>query len=266
MKPLSPKVIFVSHGGGPLPLLGDPAHGNMVTLMAELRHLITPPRAILLISAHWEERRPTLTSGANPTLVYDYYGFPRESYEITYPAPGQPQLARRVASLLEQQGLEPVLDESRGFDHGLFIPLKLLFPEADIPCVQLSLNSNFNPAEHILMGKALAALADDNVLVIGSGFTFHNMAAFFTSPPDQANDLNRQFDRWLMETLTSTTLSEQERTERLVHWDQAPAARFCHPREEHLLPLHVCYGAGGGPAAQSWSIEVIGKATGFFVW
>jgi len=258
--------MFLSHGGGPLPLLDDPAHRQMVALLEQLRSEIAQPRAIVLISAHWEEQVATLTSGENPSLIYDYYGFPAESYEITYPAPGLPALAEKIQASLGREGISAVLDAQRGFDHGLFVPLKLLFPDADIPCVQLSLNKSFDPAEHIRMGRALAGLAAEDVLVIGSGFSFHNMKAFFSSPPEHANQLNRQFDDWLVETLMDRTLSEAQRTERLVHWDKAPAARFCHPREEHLLPLHVCYGAAGGPAREIYSIEVIGKTTSFFMW
>ncbi|MFA5629898.1 MAG: class III extradiol ring-cleavage dioxygenase [Porticoccaceae bacterium] len=263
---LSPNVLFLSHGGGPLPLLGDAAHADMLTLIEHIRQRIEKPRAIILVSAHWEEPVATLTSGANPELFYDYYGFPPESYEITYPAPGEPELAVKIHASLQAAGIEAALDPQRGFDHGLFVPLKLLVPEADVPCVELSLLRSLDPAQHIRLGRALAAHAGKDALVIGSGFTFHNMRAFFASPPDQANALNREFDAWLTETMCSTELSESEREQRLIHWEQAPGARFSHPREEHLLPLHVCYGAAGGPPREAWTIDVIGKRTGFYLW
>jgi len=263
---LTPKVLFLSHGGGPLPLLGDAAHADMLTLIEHIRQRIEKPQAIILVSAHWEESVATLTSGANPPLFYDYYGFPPESYELTYPAPGNPMLAEKIHASLQAAGIEASLDSARGFDHGLFVPLKLLLPDADVPCVELSLLSSLDAAQHILLGRALAEHAGKDALVVGSGFTFHNMHAFFASPPEQANTLNRAFDTWLTETLCSAELSEQQREQRLIAWERAPGARFCHPREEHLLPLHVCYGAAGGPPIEAWSIEVIGKRTGFFLW
>jgi len=138
----SGSVIFISHGGGPLPLLGDEAHQEMVDSLKNLATILAKPSAIIVISAHWEENKPTITSGTNPSLIYDYYGFPKESYEIQYPAPGEPRLAHKMFDLLNKRGIETLLDEQRGFDHGVFVPLKIMFPEADIPCVQLSLVNN----------------------------------------------------------------------------------------------------------------------------
>ena len=180
MKSANPRVLFLSHGGGPLPLLGDPAHREMVENLQIIAGRIAKPTAILVISAHWEERVATLTSGAKPALIYDYYGFPEKSYEIEYPCPGEPALADQVQRLLTEAGIEARLDAQRGFDHGLFVPLKIMYPEADIPCIQLSLVKGLDPAEHIRIGKALAGLRQEGLLVIGSGFSFHNMKAFFT--------------------------------------------------------------------------------------
>ncbi|MDD5115413.1 MAG: class III extradiol ring-cleavage dioxygenase, partial [Methylobacter sp.] len=166
MTPLS-SVLYLSHGGGPLPLLGDKRHQNLVAFIKDAASLITKPAAILVISAHWEKSKPTITSGAFPALIYDYYGFPKESYEITYPAPGSPKLAQKIFNLLEKTGIEARLDDQRGFDHGLFVPLKIMYPEADIPCVQLSLVNSLQPDAHIEIGKALAGLRKENVLIIG---------------------------------------------------------------------------------------------------
>ena len=178
-------VLYISHGGGPLPLLGDEGHHEMVDCLSDLARTLEKPAAIIVISAHWEENKPTITSGATPSLIYDYYGFPNESYDIRYPAPGDPLLAHKIFRLLNGSGIEAVLDEQRGFDHGVFVPLKIMFPDADIPCVQLSLVKSLNPLEHIRIGKALAGLKDDNVLIIGSGSSFHNIKAFLAPPIDE---------------------------------------------------------------------------------
>ena len=261
---LSP-VIYLSHGGGPLPLLGDPGHQNLITILKEL----TPPAkpaAILVISAHWEEGIPTVTSGASPSLIYDYYGFPKAAYEIQYPAPGSPELAHKVFKLLATAGIEAQLDEHRGFDHGLFVPLKIMYPDADIPCVQLSLVDSLQPEVHIRIGKALADLRKANVLIIGSGFSFHNLKAFFAPATQETRALNQSFERWLIDTCANPLLTEAEREHRLNHWYNAPAANYCHPRAEHLLPLHVSYGAAGTAAKQVFEFDILGKKVSSYVW
>jgi len=247
-------VLYLSHGGGPLPLLGDKGHQNMVNFIREVAPQLVKPSAILVISAHWEESKPTITSGKSPSLIYDYYGFPKASYEIEYPAPGAPELANKIFNLLGKAGIEAKLDDQRGFDHGLFVPLKMLYPEANIPCVQLSLVNSLQPEEHIQMGKALADLRKDNVLVIGSGFSFHNLKEFFMPSTKEAKAMNESFEQWLIETCSSSHFTEQEREQRLRNWHAAPAASYCHPRAEHLLPLHVCYGVAGSAAKKSISI------------
>jgi aromatic ring-opening dioxygenase catalytic subunit (LigB family) len=259
-------VLFISHGGGPMPLLGDPGHRDMVARLTEIAGQLRPPSAILVISAHWEEAVPTITSGANPPLIYDYSGFPPESYEIAYPCPGEPALARQIQQALEQAGMSARLDDRRGFDHGVFVPLKLMYPKADIPCVQLSLVNSLDAATHLAMGRALQALDVDNLLVIGSGFSFHNMGAFFAPSTADIEARNRAFEDWLEETCVSEEIEEAERAERLTHWEQAPHARFCHPREEHLLPLHVCYGLAGKPSEAHVSATILGKQSGMFYW
>lgn len=164
-------VLFIPHGGGPLPLLGDKGHQNLVLFLQQIAPSLGQPSAIVVISAHWEESNVTITSGENPSLVYDYYGFPDEAYRIQYPVPGSPSLANKIQKLLHQSGISARLDSRRGFDHGLFVPLKIMFPAAEIPCIQLSLVNSLDPATHIKIGKALAELRKDNVLVIGSGFS-----------------------------------------------------------------------------------------------
>ena len=266
-KPSSqPEILFVSHGGGPLPLLGDPAHSEMVACLEKLAKRLRRPSAILVISAHWEESRPTLTAGKAPSLIYDYYGFPEVSYSIQYPCPGEPDLAQQVNTVLQQSGIESTMDEVRGFDHGLFVPLKLLFPSADIPCVQLSLDSSLSAEQHLAMGKALRGLDWESLLVIGSGFSFHNMRAFFAEETEEARALNLGFERWLHETCTSVGLDEGARASRLMNWEQAPGARYCHPREEHLLPLHVCYGLAQAPCTESYMLSILNKRARMYLW
>ncbi|MDD3814984.1 MAG: class III extradiol ring-cleavage dioxygenase [Desulfocapsaceae bacterium] len=259
-------VLYIFHGGGPLPLLGEPSHQEMVAGLQHIATLLAKPSAIIVISAHWEEEQATVTSGANPGLLYDYSGFPQESYEIQYPAPGAPRLARKIYNVLNRSGMKANLTEDRGFDHGVFIPLKIMYPAADIPCVQLSLLNSLNPTEHIQIGKALAGLQEENVLILGSGFSFHNLRAFFSPSTEAIQSMNKSFEQWLIETCSNHNLSEAEREQRLINWESAPAARFCHPREEHLLPLHVCYGIAQTPARQVFSLEVTGKQASAYLW
>lgn len=252
-----------------MPLLGDPGHREMVSCLQSIAQAIAKPAAILVISAHWEASVPTITSAAQPELIYDYYGFPEESYSIQYPCPGHPQLAAAVGQSLQQAGFDPVQDSQRGLDHGVFVPLKIMYPEADIPCVQLSLLGNLNPEQHINLGRALQSLDDtlnDSLLVIGSGFSFHNMKAFFTPDTAETRQKNLEFDAWLRETCGNKTLSEAERTQRLIEWEQAPSARYCHPREEHLLPLQVCYGLAGRACSQTFELSILNKQSSMMLW
>ncbi len=250
-----------------MPVMGDPSHARMVEFLRSTESSIGRPSAIVVVSAHWECAQPTITSGSAPGLIYDYGGFPEETYQLEYPAPGAPDLAGSIARLLTDAGFEPQLDPNRGFDHGVFIPLLLMYPDATIPVIQLSMLSSLDPAAHIAMGAALASLAHDDVLVLGSGFTFHNMNAFGPTHPVTGGDPgNEAFETWLGDTCTNTDISEAERTQRLIDWADAPGARWCHPREEHLLPLHVCYGAGGGPATQAFDDLVLGKRASGYAW
>jgi 4,5-DOPA dioxygenase extradiol len=263
--PLSP-VLFIPHGGGPLPLLGDKEHRTLVHFLQKIAPSLGRPSAIVLISAHWEESIVTITSAPSPSLIYDYYGFPEEAYRIQYPAPGSPGLADKIFRLLHQSGINSRLDDRRGFDHGLFVPLKIMFPRADIPCVQLSLVNNLDPATHIDIGKALAELRKDKVLIIGSGFSFHNLKAFFTPGSEARDAKNEAFEAWLIDTCTNADLSAPERETRLIHWREAPYADYCHPREEHLLPLHVCAGFTNAPAKLVFDGKILGKKASAFLW
>ena len=260
------RALYLSHGGGPMPLLSDAGHEEMVGCLKNIAASIERPSAIIVVSAHWEQNSPTITSGENPSLIYDYNGFPKESYELQYPCPGNPALAQAMAEALNEASLEAKLDSHRGFDHGLFVPLTIMYPEADIPCVQLSLVNSLDPAMHIKMGQALQKISDPSLLLIGSGFSFHNMRAFFTPETDEAKTMNESFEDWLLETCNDKKLTESERKQRLIDWQSAPFARYCHPREEHLLPLHVCYGFAEAACSYSYELQVLNKKASMYLW
>ncbi|WP_249729293.1 class III extradiol ring-cleavage dioxygenase [Acidovorax sp. CCYZU-2555] len=238
-------VLFIPHGGGPCFFMewspADTWNGLAEFLRGVAATLPARPKAIVLVSAHWQTPGFSATAAAQPGLIYDYYGFPEHTYQLTYPAPGAPALAERIAALIASAGFESGVDAARGFDHGMFIPLKVMFPEADIPVVQLSLREDLDPAAHLAMGKALAALRAEGVLIIGSGMSFHNMRGYgdarYTAP-------SQAFDDWL------TAAVEAEpgaRSAALRDWAGAPFAHHCHPagHEEHLIPLMVAAGAAG---------------------
>jgi len=264
-KTLSP-VLYIPHGGGPLPLLGDAAHAELCKFLQQLPYQLPKPSAILVISAHWEEDEVTVTGAAKPSLIYDYAGFAEAAYQIEYAVPGSPQLAETIVSLLQQKGIAARADSQRGLDHGVFVPLKIIYPDADIPCLQMSLVGDLNPQRHIEIGKALSSLRKQNILVIGSGFSFHNMKAFFSQAENSADEKNLAFENWLSRVCCDQNLSAAEREQQLVEWTEAPFARYCQPREEHLLPLHVCYGLAGGSATRVFNGQVLGKKTSAFRW
>lgn len=259
------QIVYFSHGGGPLPILGDASHKAMVDFMLQLPSRLKKPEVILVISAHWEESAATLLGAQAPPMFYDYYGFPDEAYEITYPAPGSPTLANRIVGLLNQNNIPVRIDPERGFDHGLFIPLKLMYPQADIPSLQLSLLRGLDPAAHLALGQALRELIHENILVVGSGFSFHNLRAFDwqgEKVPDPANDA---FQNWLIEVCAGP-MSQSKREQSLIEWENAPSARYCHPREEHLLPLHVCLGMANQAATVIFDDFILGKRAVAFLW
>ena len=233
--------LFLSHGGGPWPYMtGEPRrrHAVLEASLRALPALITRPEAILVVSAHWEEREFAVMAGASPPMVYDYYGFPEELYRIRYPAAGAPHLAERVLALLRDAGLAAHLDPARGFDHGTYSILAVAYPEADVPVIQVSLRSDYDPQAHLSLGRALAPLREQGVLIIGSGSSYHNLRRFFRG--EERRQDSAQFEGWLRETLES---APAERTGGLLQWERAPAARAAHPREDHLMPLHVAVGA-----------------------
>jgi aromatic ring-opening dioxygenase catalytic subunit (LigB family) len=261
--------LFLPHGGGPCFFM-DWTWGPAETWDAT-RHFLegvaaslpAPPKALLVVSGHWEETSFTAGSAAVPQLIYDYSGFPEHTYRLTWPAPGYPQLAERVADILRDAGLPAALNPARGYDHGVFIPLKVAFPEAQVPVVPLSLaarpDGTLDPELHLAAGRALASLRDEGVLIIGSGMSFHNLRAYMRP---ETREAARAFDSWL----TDAAVSPAEHREHLLcDWAGAPHARFAHPREEHLIPLMIAAGAGGeAPGRRVFNDEPMGAAISAF--
>eukprot|EP00899_Mesostigma_viride_P008305 jgi/Mesvir1/17476/Mv08749-RA.1 len=244
-------VVFVTHGGGPMPVLGDPSHTDITKHLKALGGIIAakvgPPKAIVVISAHWEAGGPEVlvSSAEQPEMIYDYGGFPSEAYKLKYPAKGSPELAHRVQELLILAGIRSRTDSTRGFDHGVFVPLMLAYPAADVPVVTLSLDRSLDAQKHLDIGRAIAPLRDENVLIFGSGASFHNLRAIFSRSP-QCMAWSLAFDSWLVDVCAGAKNAE-DRANMLAGWERlAPHARESHPREEHLLPLMVAVGAAGG--------------------
>lgn len=237
---------FLPHGGGPCFFMDWSPPDTWRGMEAFLRGAVAAlpkPRAVVVISGHWHA--PAFTAGAHPAppLIYDYYGFPPHTYELTYPAAGAPALAADIAGLLAGAGLPAAVDDTRGLDHGVFIPFKLIYPDADIPVVPLSLHENMDAEMHLMAGQALAPLRDDNVLIVGSGMSFHNLRLLMTGRADTPEAA--AFDDWLTNAATATPLS---RTRQLANWESAPGAQIAHPEAEHLLPLMIAAGAAGDDA------------------
>jgi aromatic ring-opening dioxygenase catalytic subunit (LigB family) len=236
--------IFLPHGGGPCFFMdwtwgpADTWNATKNFLEGLAATLPDPPKALLVVSGHWEEPAFMVSSAARPGLIFDYSGFPEHTYRLTWPAPGDPALAARVAELLNGAGLPSAVDSTRGFDHGVFVPLKVAFPAAKIPVVTLSLATSLDPAQHLSAGRALAPLRDQGVLIIASGMSFHNLRAYIQP---ETRERARAFDTWLTDAVEAPA---SERDALLAHWREAPFAAFAHPREEHLIPLMVAAGAG----------------------
>jgi aromatic ring-opening dioxygenase catalytic subunit (LigB family) len=232
---------FISHGGGPWPWLKKEMPGVYDTLEASLadmpRQIATTPKAILMISGHWEERDFTVMANPKPPMVYDYYGFPDFTYSIQYDAPGSPAVAERVRELLDSVNIRTQVDTQRGFDHGTFAPMAAIYPNADVPVLQLSIRADYNVDAHLAAGRALAPLRDENVLIIGSGLSYHNLRMLGPSGARPSHE----FDRWLTHAVCSAT--GEARNDQLRHWQSAPSARIAHPQEDHLIPLMVATGA-----------------------
>lgn len=235
--------LYIPHGGGPCFFMDWEPAGMWDKMAAYLKRLPSDagemPKALLVVSAHWEEAEFTVLSKPAPGLFYDYYGFPPHTYELSWPAPGAPWLAARVQTLAANAGITVRADAQRDFDHGVFVPMLLAFPEAGIPAVQLSLKAGLDPEQHLALGRALAPLREEGVLIIGSGFSYHNLRGLMQRGAPEAPAASHTFDAWLQSALA-------EGPDRLNGWSAAPGARQCHPREEHLLPLMVAAGAADG--------------------
>lgn len=249
---------FIPHGAGPCFFMEwnppDAWDGMAAFLRGLAATLPRRPQAIVMVSAHW--RAPEgfrVTGQAHPALFYDYHGFPPHTYELQYPAPGHPALAQQVAQLIAKSGMAVAIDEQRDFDHGMFIPLKLVYPEADVPVIQLSLRSDLDTAAHLAVGQALASLREQDVLIIGSGMSFHNMRAYGDK---RYTPISQEFDRWLTAAVEAPPA---ERGQLLRQWERAPRAQQCHPPggEEHFTPLLVAAGAGHDAPGKKIYSEVV---------
>lgn len=224
--------IFLNHGGGPLPLLN--AQPSIASSICNARPSQTPS-AILIISAHYESSPISILSRPQHTMLFDYYGFPSESYEYQYPARGDDALASRIQQLLSEKDIDSEIESKRGLDHGMFIPLMLMYPSAEIPVVGLSLHPSLDVNVHLKIGKALRSLREE-VLIIGSGYAFHNMK-YLLCPTKESIGYSKLFDEWLQSKLVGKVTNA--RLDELVRWKEVKHARECHPREEHLIPLFV---------------------------
>jgi aromatic ring-opening dioxygenase catalytic subunit (LigB family) len=233
--------IFVNHGGGPMPLMGK--QPDLVRHMKEAvtKYFPEAPKSIVVLSAHWESNVVSISSSPHPSMLYDYGGFPPETYKYQYPAPGSPELANKIHGLFEKQGISSRLDDKRGYDHGVFVPLMIMYPDATIPVVCVSLDASLSVDKNIKIGTALQNLREEGILILGSGFTFHNMGAFFNRS-ERLQNASVEFNSWLKETMTGGGSNTETQ---LLGWEKAPGARLCHPREEHLLPLFMTAAAAG---------------------
>lgn len=235
--------LFISHGGGPWPYIPEMKKQFQKTAqwLTDLpKTFPEQPKVILSISGHWEENEFTVSTAKNPEMIFDYSGFPDYTYQIKYPAPGSTEVASRVQQLLTEAGIKNQTDATHGFDHGTFVPLVLMYPQANIPVVSMSIKAKYNPLEHLKLGEALKSLRDEGVLIIGSGLSYHNMRGFGSS---SADSVSKQFGGWLEKAVTEPNI--EKRKQLLQEWEKAPAARQAHPYEDHLIPLMIVAGAAG---------------------
>lgn len=239
--------VYIPHGGGPCFFMDWQPAGMWDEMGAYLKRLPqdvgSAPKALLIVSAHWEEADFTVQTKAAPGLFFDYYGFPEHTYQLKWPAAGSPALAARVQALAAEAGITVAADDSRDYDHGVFIPMLMAWPEANIPTIQLSLKKGLSPEEHMALGRALAPLRDEGVVIIGSGMSFHSIPRLM-GRGGGSGPASHAFDGWLQDTLNGDRNG-------LLNWADAPNAHDCHPREEHLIPLMVVAGAGEGEAART---------------
>lgn len=250
-------VYFLSHGGGPWPFV-DGMKQQFARTAREFgalpARLPARPKAVLVITGHWEAPEFTVSTAEHPPMDYDYYGFPEHTYHLKYPAPGSPALAGRVRELLGDAGIATREDPQRGFDHGTFVPLWLMYPDADVPIVLLSLKSGYDPAQHLHAGQALQPLRDEGVLILGSGLTYHNMRGFGR---DESTPVAEAFEAYLNSAITQA--DPAARNDMLLRWEDAPGARLAHPREDHLVPLMVVAGAAGDDPGRALFIDHVMK-------
>jgi len=241
--------IFVGHGGGPMPILGDIKHTDMIKNIKKLANSIPKPKEILIISAHWEENDFTILENPSADLLYDYYGFPEEAYNLNYPIKNATNLNKKLYELLQNHKIPYKISKDRDFDHGVFIPLMLMYPNLNVPVSQISLKSDLNPKEHIKLGEAISQLSNEGVLIMASGMSFHNISSFFSKPDNNILSQAKNFKNYLIDTFTkeknqkAELITKSQRMELLVNWKQSDGWKLSHPREEHLVPLFVSAGA-----------------------
>ncbi|KAH8731689.1 Extradiol ring-cleavage dioxygenase, class III enzyme, subunit B [Phaeosphaeriaceae sp. PMI808] len=268
-------VISLSHGGGPMPLLGDASHreitASLQNKIPQILKLKTPdaPRAILLVTAHWSTDKTTISSASRHELLYDYYGFPPESYELKHDAPGSPEIANEVEQVLKEAGVECVKDGERGWDHGVFVPMKLIDPAAKTPIVQLSVLASESPSQSYAVGQALSSLRAKNIAIIGSGFaTFHNLRLMF-SGASSTPDFKKQSIDWSNAVTDAALTNDQgERARKFDNWRTWPNTYTMHPRggAEHFLPLIVCAGAAGTTKGRKYADDFRGLDMWSYYW
>jgi aromatic ring-opening dioxygenase catalytic subunit (LigB family) len=256
--------LYIPHGGGPCFFMDPPPNDPHMWdgLSAYLRGidaaLNVRPKAVLVISGHWEMPQPTVNIAERPKLLFDYYGFPEHTYRLKYPVSGAPELEPRVRSLLADTGFELGVESKRGLDHGVFVPFLLVYPRADVPIMQLSLQQSLDPGVHLAIGRALAPLRERGILIVGSGMSYHNLAAEFSG---RGAESAAAFDAWLGEAVQDPLT----RDAKLAAWRAAPGGRESHPREEHLIPLMVAAGAADGDrGTRSFHESIAGKAISGF--
>ena len=238
---------FISHGGGPwmwVPQMRETFANLEQSLIEMVSEWEVPPKAILMVSGHWEADQVEVMATSQPPMVYDYYNFPQETYEVIYPAKGSPEMADRTLELLREAGIRANLNSQRGYDHGVFVPMAAMYPDAEIPLFQVSILKSYDPAAHFDLGRALSALRHEGVMIIGSGLSYHNLKRL----GPEAAEPSSAFDAWLNDVMQ---LPPSQRTERLKDWTGAPYARMCHPEEDHLVPLFVALGAAEDEIATS---------------
>lgn len=261
-------VYFIPHGGGPWHAMhnamGDTlGYAKLRTYLSNLGNNYTSiAKSILIISGHWEEQVTTIHFGKNHSLLYDYYGFPVHTYHFNWAPSGNPELALKIETILKANDIEVNREYKRGIDHGVFVPLMIAFPEAQIPIVQISLLDTLAPELHLKLGEALEMLRNEGVLIIGSGMSYHHLQGFMSGNAQALKDAEK-FDNWLTNTITMSDIKARKNL--LINWHLAPSALKCHPRSEHLLPLHVIVGAAGNDIGkQDFTGTIMGiKISGF---